>query len=357
MKKTVFLLITGLNIMCSSGFAQDILWKAGVHSFFDNTEFGHSAVQMPQTMAGVHLAPEFGLSWDNKHRIYAGVDVLHEYGSNKTVDYYDPIVYYEYNSQPFRFYMGAIPRQLVLDKYPRMFFQDSIRNYRPVINGLFWEYRQEGNYANVWLDWASRQTYQRHESFFMGWSGRYNWKMLYAQHFGYMFHFAGVMDPVVPEAVHDNGLLLTSLGIDLAQTTGWDKLEANIGWSLGMDRDRDIAVWNKPKGFLSEIKAEYRGLGIFNTYYKGDSQQVFYADHSNQLYWGDPIYRSKEYDRLDGYILFLKTASVEVKLTYSLHFTEQKMYHEQMLNVTCDLDNLKSKRHEKKYRFLWDNWF
>jgi hypothetical protein len=343
--------------ICTFLSAQEMVWKAGIHSFFDNTEFGFSSVQNPQTMAGVHFSPEIGLSWKDNHRIFAGIDVLHELGSDRAIDYYDPILYYEYAGKPFRFYMGAIPRQLVLDKYPRMFFQDSINNYRPVINGFFWEFSSKGSYANIWLDWATRQTRQRHESFFMGWSGRYNRGLFYAQHFGYMFHFAGMIEPEIDESIHDNGLLLTSLGIDLASKTNFEKLEANAGWSIGLDRDRGIGVWNQPQGLLSELKVEYRGLGLFNTYYKGDSQQVFYGDHSNNLYWGDPVYRSKEYDRADFYICFLKTSVVKVKFIYSLHLTENQMYHEQSLYAVFDLDNLKNKKHEKKYRYLWDKWF
>jgi hypothetical protein len=337
--------------------AQDVVWKTGLRSFFDNTEFGGSRVQIPQTMAGVHLAPEIGLSLNGNHRVFAGIDLLHEYGSNKAVGFYDPILYYEYAGAPFRFYAGAIPRHLVLDKYPRMFFQDSISNYRPVINGVFWEYGVNGNYANVWLDWASRQTHQRHEAFFMGWSGRYNHGIFYAQHFGYMFHFAGVMDPVIPEPLHDNGLILTSLGIDLAEKTGFVKLETNLGWSVGLERDRELGIWHKPQGVLSETKVEYRGLGLFNTYYKGSSQQVYYSDHGNELYWGDPVYRSKEYDRIDLYIHFIRTPAVTLKFAYSLHLTEKQMYHEQAFYATFNLDNLKNKKHEKKYQYLWDKWF
>jgi hypothetical protein len=312
---------------------------------------------MPQTMAGVHFAPEAGLNLKGKHRIFAGIDLLHEYGSNKAVDFYDPVIYYEYAGRPFRFYAGAIPRRLVLDRYPRMFFQDSIANYRPTINGVFWEYSVNGSYANVWLDWASRQTHTRHESFFMGWSGRYHHGLFYAQHFGYMFHFAGVMAPEIYESIHDNGLILSSIGIDLAKKTGFAKLETNIGWSMGIERDRGIGVWHKPQGILSETKVEYRGLGVFNTYYKGDSQQTYYSDHGNELYWGDPIYRSKEYDRVDLYINFIQTEAVKLRFTYSLHLTEKQLYHEQAFYATFNLDNLKNKKHEKKYQYLWDQWF
>jgi hypothetical protein len=337
--------------------AQNIVWKTGVYSFFDNTEFGRSAVQIPQTMAGVHLAPEAGLSLKGKHRVFAGADLLHEYGSAEAVDFFNPVLYYEYASSPFRFYAGAIPRRQTLDRYPRMFFQDSILNYRPTINGVFWEYSVKGNYANVWLDWTSRQTRKRHEAFFMGWSGRYNFGIFYAQHFGYMFHFAGVMDPEAYESVHDNGLVLTSLGVDLSRKTGFWKMETNLGWSAGLERDRGAGVWHRPQGILSETKIEYKGLGLFNTYYRGSGQQVFYNDHGNELYWGDPVYRSTSYDRADLSIHFIQTQAVQLRFVYSLHFMERRMYHEQAFYATFQLDNIKNRKHERQYPYLWDKWF
>jgi hypothetical protein len=357
MMKFYFFLFIFLEGIGSFLHAQEVVWKADVRSFFDNTEFGGSRVQMPQTMAGVHLAPEAGLSLGGRHRMFAGIDLLHEYGSNQAVDFYDPVIYYEYAGRPFRFYAGAIPRRLTLDRYPRMFFQDSILNYRPTINGVFWEYSMNGHYANVWLDWASRQTPQRHEAFFMGWSGRYNRGVFYAQHFGYMFHFAGKMNPEVYEALHDNGLMLTSLGVDWSGRAGFEKLEANLGWAIALERDRELDVWHTPQGLLFEAKVEYKGLGVFNTYYKGDGQQVYYGDHGNELYWGDPIYRSREYNRADLYIQFIRTEAVKLKFVYSLHFTEKQLYHEQAFYATFDLDNLKYKKNEKKYQYLWDQWF
>jgi hypothetical protein len=252
--------------------------------------------------------------------------------------------------------MGAVPRQLVLDKYPRMFFQDSIRNYRPVLHGIFWEYNRGKSYANIWLDWISKQTYQRNEAFFMGWSGRYCPGLFYAQHFGYMFHFAKKKNPEIDQTVHDNGLILSSIGIDLASRTNFEKLDVNAGWSVGLERDRGIGVWNLPQGLLSELNLEYKGLGLFNTYYRGNRQQIFYGSHGNELYWGDPVYRSKEYDRIDFYIHFIQTKVVKLKFMYSLHLTEKRCYHEQSFYATFDLDNLKKKEKEKKYPYLWDSW-
>jgi hypothetical protein len=308
-------------------------------------------------MAGVHFQPEIGFSWQGKHRIFVGLNAMHEYGSPQTVDYFDPVAYYEFDNKPFKFQMGAIPRKKVLDRYPRMFFQDSITNYRPVINGFFWEYEKRESYFNIWLDWTGRKSFERHESFFMGWSGRYELGFAYAQHFGYMFHFAGTDNDAINIPVHDNGVVLTSLGLDFSKKTGFEKLDFNLGWSVGLDRDRGEHRWHTPQGLLSELKIEYRGLGLFNTYYKGRGQQTFYSSLGNELYWGDPVYRAGEYDRADFYIQFLKTKEVNVKFVYSLHFVENQLFHGQLLSASVALGNLKSNKKAPAYRYLWSNWF
>ncbi len=352
----IFLLLIVLGL--TSAFSQQVVWKAGVHSFFDNNEFSGSQIQTSQTMAGVHLAPQIGLSFENKHYVFAGINAMHEFGSNKAVDYYNLIAYYRFDQKPFVFYMGAFPKKPALERYPRMFFQDSINNYRPTINGFFWEYYSpKNNYMNVWLDWTGRQTETQREAFFMGWSGRYNFGAFYGQHFGYMFHLANSMNPEINEGVCDNGLVLTSLGLDIAEKTNFEKLEINAGWSVNMQRERSVDnEWHNQQGFLCEAKVEYKGIGLFNTYYKGQKQQTFYRNYGNALYWGDPIYRADEYNRLDAYICFVKNKAVSVQLTYSLHFAEQNMYHTQALYATFDLDNL-PKKERKSYSYIWDNWF
>ena len=356
--KNSCIIVLFLVILKVPAFSQELLYQVGLHSFFDNNEFAKSSIGASQTMAGVHIAPQIGVGLDNKSRIFAGIDAMHEFGSDKTFGYHDLIAYYELDNKPFRFYIGAFPRQLALDKYPRFFFQDSINNYRPVMNGLFWEiYSQKGSYMNIWLDWTSRQTYTKHEAFFMGWSGRYNWNVLYGQHFGYMYHYATSKDPAAHTYVHDNGRLWTALGVDLSSKTPLDILDINAGWAVGLERDRGTgAGWIYPQGILSEIKAEYRGVGVFNTFYRGGSQDKFYDEYGNQLYWDDKLYRAKQYDRLDGYIYFLKTNNITLKFIFSLHFLESRMFTEQQFYATFDLDNLKNKKQSKKGNYLWKNW-
>ena len=354
-KGCIFLFLMAGSFFVSA-FSQEVLWKAGVSNFFDNSEYGFSQWNKPQTMAGVHLTPEIGLGWNEKHRAFVGFDALHEFGSNKTIDFFNPIVYYDYTARCFRFYMGAFPRRLMADKYPRMFFQDSIRYYRPIINGIFMEYFSEKNYFNIWMDWTSRQTYTRRETFYVSWSGRYNLGVLYGQHFGFVSHYAGTMNRALDDGLHDNVILLTSLGLDFSSKTNFEKLDANVGLALGFERDRNLEVWHYPKGLLSEVNIEYRGIGLMNTYYNGQGQQVLYNDRGSDLYWGDPFYRSQNYDRADLYICFYKSEVVNLKMMWSFHFTEQRIRHQQILYASLDLNNLK-KKEQKKYRYIWDNWF
>jgi len=358
MGKTCLILLLFFGVK-TSVFSQEFVYRAGLHNFFDNNEFANCQFGTSQTMAGVHLVPQVGFEWDAKHRIFAGVDAMREYGSNKVIGYYDLIAYYELDNKPFRFYMGAFPRKMALDKYPLFFFRDSILNYRPVVNGLFSEYYSEkGDFINIWLDWTSRQTLTQRETFFLGWSGRYNRHNFYGQHFGYLFHFAGVADSANYTPARDNGRMWTAFGADISSATPLDVLDFNAGWAMGFERNRGTDDgWDCHHGFLSQVKAEYRGLGLFNTFYKGAGQGKYYDEYGSQLYWNDQLYRAKCYNRLDGYLYFLKTEVATLKFIFSFHLVGGGMYTEQQFYAVFDIDNLKKKKPSKKYRYLWDNWY
>ncbi|MDQ1333015.1 MAG: hypothetical protein QG576_1050 [Bacteroidota bacterium] len=332
-------------IVSADGYAQETFWNAGLYSFFDNTEFGHSSYQIPQTMAGVRFAPELGLRWDSVNSITLGCNMLHEFGSARAIGDFFPSAYYQFDKKPFRFLMGAFPRSYAVERYPRIFFQDSLTYYRPNINGMLWEYYSGKLFLNLWLDWTSRQSVEAHEAFFMGFSGKYQYGILYLQEFTYMFHFAGRMNPVVDEALHDNGLVHTSAGLDFSDLSVFTRLEINAGWIAGLDRARsDNTGWIVQHGFLSEARIEFKRIGLFNTFYAGNGQMHYYDDHDNELYWGDPIYRAKTYNRSDFYIDFIKDNTISTRLIYSLHFAENTIYHEQALKVSVNLNALRFKR-------------
>jgi hypothetical protein len=293
-------------------------------------------------MTGIQLAPELGLTWDSVHMTAAGVNLLHEFGSGNPVDKIYLTAYYELNRKPFRFLMGAFPRDNLLDNYPRIFFQDSISYYRPNINGIFWEISSEKNYVNLWLDWTGRQSETVREAFFIGLSGRYSSGLFYLQHFGSMFHFAKDLDPIVEKGIYDNALFVTSAGIDMSGRTFLDVLDLNAGWAAGVERSRAGETgWITNEGLLIEARLGYRHLGIFNSLYIGEGQMAFYEDLNNDLYLGDPVYRAGNCNRSDFFVNFIRNDKINLRLTYSLHFAESNVYHQQMLKVSVNLNNLK----------------
>jgi len=340
MKKLSLTLLL-IIFLSSKLFSQDFFWQTGLFSFFDNLEFADSHVKIPQTMAGIMISPEVGLQWDSIHRVVGGVNLMHEFGSTEVIDNIYPTAYYEYCRNPFTFIMGAFPRLMALERYPRMFFQDSLSYYRPNINGMFLQYGKDQKYVNLWLDFTGRQSQNVREAFFVGLNGMYSTGIFYARHFGYMFHFASSKDSYSDEPIHDNLLFLTSAGADLSERTFFDKLECEIGWVLGLERSREgDADWIAMNGFQAEAKAEYRFAGISSTFYAGRGMMYFYEDYGNELYWGDPVYRARVYDRTDIYVRFLRKQNVDLELTWSLHFLEGNVYNEQMLKLRVDLNKL-----------------
>jgi hypothetical protein len=319
----VILLCLALSVR---GYSQEKTWQVGLFSFFDNTEFSHSNVQIPQTMAGVRFAPELYMRLDSVHSIVAGINMLHEFGSSKALGDISPIVYYQYSRKPFGFMAGAFSRNFALDRYPRIFFQDSITYYRPNMNGLLLQYSRNQFFANIWLDWTSRQSHEMRETFFVGSSVKYNQGIFYVQHFNYMFHFAGKMDPVTDEALHDNLIFFTSFGLDFSGRTIFEKLEVNAGWVIGPDRARtNNTGWLFHHGFLSEARIEYKRCGLFNTFYTGESQMFYYSDHDNELYWGDSFYRTNTYNRSDFYIDFIKNDVASARIIFSFHLNKIRL--------------------------------
>lgn len=320
-------------------FPQEAAWNLGVNSFFDNVEFGGSSVKIPQTMSGIIVSPGIHTVWDSIHHVNIGVDLLHEFGSIKPVDRTFLTAFYELKAGYFNFKMGAIPRSLANGKYPRIFFQDSIAYYRPNINGISLGYRHKNFSGALWLDWTGRQTATVNEAFFIGFSGRYDIRSFYLQNYSTLFHFASRMNPYFEEPLHDNALFLTSLGYHFYDIPVLTLLDINAGLLSGIERSRgDNSGWILLNNIMIETRAEYRSLGLFNTFCSGSGLMHFYNSHGNDLYWGDPAYRAKIYNRSDFYIRFISNKIIDLELTWSLHLLENTVYHEQMLKLKIDIE-------------------
>lgn len=324
----------GLSILNS----QELSWKAGIYSFFDNEEFGGSAYRIPQTMAGVRALPQLMIRQDTAHSINFGADLLHEFGSARAIDDIIPLAWYGYSRAGLRFMIGAFPRKNSIDYYPAYFFRDSINYYRPVVNGIFLGHSRGTDYYNIWLDWTGRQSSEVREAFFVGTGLKHSMGIFYLKQNSYLYHFAGTSDPADTEALHDYGMILIAGGAELGETARIDKLDFNIGLLAGLERARGEGTgWIRERGLHIELRADYRWMGIFNSFYSGSRLMHFYSEHQNQLYWGDPAYRAGTYNRTDLYISFFKESKADLKLGYTIHMVEGKVYHQQLLRLSLEL--------------------
>ena len=343
--------------------AQQLLWRVGLHSVFDNHEFDQFPMRQSTTIAQTHLQPAIGLGLDSlHHRLFVGIDAQKYWASQRIVDRVMPIAYYQFSIPKFDFYVGAFPKRPLLANYPLMLLSDSAMWARPVMNGIFMQYSHSyKNYVNLWLDWIGQQDSLVYESFFVGFSGRLQMGVFYLQNFTYLYHM--VINDIRTDRsgafnnVKESYKTLLSVGLDFSRKTGMDKLQTDIGISASVERNRGELSDYYPVGLLWQAEAEYRGLEIRNSLYYGKPQMKFYSTFGNYLYWGDLMYRTDFYNRTDLMVNFYKSNILNISLDVSIHWLDKRLVSCQSLKATIDIDNLSNRKIDKSYRYVWDSWF
>lgn len=330
-------------------------------SFFDNTEYAGCKYQNDQTMPGTVLTPELGLSVDGKHHLRAGASLVANWGDNDKILSVSPVAYYEYNSSPIQFFMGAFPRRGSISKdMPRVMMQDSVWFYRPVVTGFFFKAGGERTYFDLWLDWTGFQSEMRRETFFVGWDGKYSHNILRLSHNGYMFHYAKMKNAPAGQFIHDNIMLVTKAGVDFSDLSGlsrFNEFSLMAGWVLGVEDNRGETSWLLHNALLFDFCLDWRGLGVKNSFYYGKGQMNFYDKQSNNLYWGDPVYRANLYNRTDLYANVINTSFLDIYVDLAFHTFEQGLYLEQCLTAKVDLNNFGRSNPQKRRKPIFADWF
>ncbi len=312
-------------------FSQELEGALNLHSFADNREYGKSN-RYPQTIFGVRLSPEIGLSMDSTHRIRVGFNALHEFGSPKFTNKIDPVVYYQFTKQKWNLYMGAFPRYKLLSDYPRAILTDTLNYYRPNVEGMLVKYENEHLRQTVWIDWTSRQTAIARENFLFGLSGSYKNGIFFASHYAMMLHNAGPAINIVGDHIEDNGALAIKAGVDLTGKTGLDSLTINAGGLMSFERLRSVSGWNTPKGLLLEFHVAYHRFGVINSYYNGEGHHIRF---------GDRFYSAKIYNRTDFTWRPILFKNVEGILDLSFHFVEGVVDSQQAFGLRYNISGSK----------------
>jgi hypothetical protein len=212
------------------------------------------------------------------------------------------------------------------------------------VNGLFWQFKKYDNLRlGVFLDWTSRQTDTHREAFFMGGSGLFRYDVLFLKFNYYMYHRAGKAIVDETDHIHDMGLGYYAIGLDVSKHTPLDTAYVQAGLLHGMERRRTVSDWQYPRGLLLEAGVEYKKIGLKNTLYAGEPLMVFYDTYNAErdLYWGDPFYRAKFYNRTDLYANFINTDWVKCRFDVSLHRSSGHWSSQQQLILNISLNSKK----------------
>lgn len=330
--------------------AQKFLWEVDFLGFFDNREF-KAPYQIPQTLFGTRLSPELGIGFRENHQLMAGVSWMGEFGSDKT-SIVDWTVYYRYKSKQLNASFGSFPRRQLVEEYPMAMLYDSLLYFNPNINGMLLQYFMPCGYAEVYVDWRSKQSNRDREIFTIASDGRIDIRRFFTGWYLTLNHFA---KPRLAEGEHvvDNLMFNPYAGVDLSELLFLDKLRLKAGLLLSMNRNRGDGKWISPAGFLGEVIAEWRFLGLSNLIYAGKDQLTFYDEFGADLHYGDPFYRAPFYDRVDVYAYLLRKKFVECKVSANFHIVDRSVQSQQQLILQFNLDQSQFSNRKGKRTFVF----
>ncbi|MDR2823808.1 MAG: hypothetical protein LBB41_01250 [Prevotellaceae bacterium] len=308
-------------------------WNILTNTFLDNQEFARSSYIKDRTFGGVNFVPQGGLKFGKGHSIFAGLNLLKEFGTQQVIDRATPIIFYKNETfsrndciQSFR--AGIFPRETHFSNFSDLLFWQPLTNYMPVIQGLFYQIRRKNNFANVWIDWTGKPSTTDNESFYAGLSGRATFKSYFVDFQGYYFHFANT-EPKDPDfKLCDNGQALLRVGYDFE-----DKLvdfQISAGVMAGYENERGVDNQKfMPFGFVANARFEISRFGVDNWFYAGDKRLQLYAKHGERLYCANPFLQGNFYLQSEIYWKIFDSKAVASKIGMLAQVSESKLMFEQ----------------------------
>lgn len=307
--------------------AQTLEWQLGFFGFADNREYSASGRNSP-TLIGLQLAPEVALAMDSTHKIHLGMNLLHEYGSDFKSSEVHPTIYYKYQKEHIRFYMGLFPRQGLVDDYSNAMLSDTLQYYKPNLGGMLFRYEKQKIIQQLWIDWYGKQSPTQREQFLVGISGNIKFNKLFVGHEGLLWHNALPLNADENTHIQDNAGIRAYVGIDMSSQVNLDSLSLSAGGLFSFNRDRGLGLWQKAKGVMIEGHAAYKSFYLHNILYLGEPQH---------LALGDDFYSEDRYNRLDlGWAPF-RNKRLSAKLALSFHFTPGAVDNQQTLHLRYNI--------------------
>lgn len=332
MIKNIYSAVLLCLLISSTSIAQTVDVHFNGLGFLDNHEY-KEFVDRSHTYSGTRLALDFGLNLDTLNHFVIGVNGLHEFGAQPFFRKVDPVAYYRYQSRNWLFSAGEFPREGLIDNYPRALLNDTLRYYRPNVEGLLARYRNAHGYETFWLDWVSRQTATDREQFLFGASGKFMPRAggsFYIAHYFLLMHDAGAEVLLPGDHINDNGGAQVRLGLDLTRKQSvFDSLTVEAGGMLSLERSRGIDGFQTPKGFVASIYASYHRIALFDEFYTGQGHHIVY---------GDSYFTQPTYNRIDVIYTPFLFKGVKGQFVFSFHQTQiSQASNQQVFRISYDL--------------------
>lgn len=325
-KKYIFIAIFLTSFHLIPAKSQEIMWKAGFNSFFDNREYFNDYAE-PGSILGARTFVEGGFTIDDQNSFSIGLDFMYEFGDKARPEHINPILYYHHYSPSTEIYMGAFPRRGLV-KLPYVMQSDTFNYYRPNVEGIFLRFQNSWGKQDVWLDWTSRQTFDQKETFLIGATGQTRQGLLYGRYDFIMYHYAGTAQNTPDEHLRDNGGATAIIGANLSGWLPLDTLMLSTGVTMSYDRLRGVYDLQYSFGSLTELLAGYKMFGIRNTTYFGDGQV-------NCV--GDKMYTAPFYNRTDFIWDIFRKGPVKGEVEFSLHFLPETLDFSQKFTIYLDI--------------------
>lgn len=349
MKKIYLLLI----LLCAFqlSFAQKLEWRLGAEGFFDNGE-GDDTYRTTMTYSGLRVIPELGLSWDEgKHSIMGGYSAQMEFGKKHGfMDSSTPVVYYRYQTKPLTFTFGAFQRDKLLGDYPSFLISDTIRYYRPTIQGFAFQHQHSRGNFEAFLDWTGLRSDTHREQFMAGLSVKHAIGKISQDPFrkydsrfyvgveGYYYHYALTWHADESQHIHDNLVAHPFMGYKISSRATDASLDARVGVLASFDRERGLDDGKRtPVGFLGEVNARYKRFSVEEIIYAGKHQQPYGKKGFGEYYWADTYYQASTYSRTDVKYQFIVNDYVSAYAGVIFNVTKAGLNWHQLLAVNINL--------------------
>lgn len=319
MKRIIFLLLLySLNPFIPDLKAQHIIWDVGFDGFLDNREYFND-YSTHQTIFGSRINACAGIQINRHHIMMAGFNYLYEFGSLQNDFIPDVTIYYNGHQGPVNFYLGSFPRHNILD-YPRVMLNDTLRYYRPNIEGCFLSLNLQGISQDIWLDWTSRQTHDTKETFLAGTSGAFQKGIFLIKNYLLMYHRAKSAAVINNGNIRDNGGLSLMIGMDAENQFIFDSITFVLGPVISYDRVRNEYEFRYARGLRYDLEFWYRNMGLKGSYYHGNGLMFCF---------GEGMYTSKSYARVDFCYDPVRLKNVVGQIRFGLHLVEGTLNYSQ----------------------------